>query len=96
MPQRNNPMRRKPILILCTINAAIAAIILIICLPRLLAKPSQPAATPNTTTENPLTDSERWAKVLTSSNEREAAYYLSQIKDTAFKQAQLGIELRTL
>lgn len=89
-------MRRKSILILCSLNALVALTVLAICLPKLLAKPTQPSVTLPTADEHTLTDSERWEKALTSTNEREAAYYLSQIKDPAYKQSQLQAALRKL
>ncbi|CAA6690082.1 MULTISPECIES: hypothetical protein [unclassified Lentimonas] len=89
-------MRRKPILILCTLNAVVAVVVLGICLPKLLAKPSQQITQPQSKAKTDTPAPELWAKAINASDARETLFYLNQIEDQAFKKAQIETALQQL
>ena len=82
-------MRRKSILILCTLNAVIAGIILIICLPRLFTAQTTAVHTPPKKERAVQSDAELWEQALTASHAREISYTLNQIQDRDYLRTQI-------
>ncbi len=88
-------MRRKPILILCIVNAIVAVAVLFIAIPKLHKEKAHIPATPLKQGPKP-SDQALWERVMRSTSTGEAAHYLGQIDDINYKKKVVEKQLRLI